>query len=186
MERVQGKKHLFSLAAIQTRKTFMPQFIVMELSDDHTRLGQSKSVQIVNYEHSLHHDQIPQIYAEAFDDAPWPDNWDDIEEFDPNGMFLATDGNRSKLAGFVICFKRRHFGYISVVAVRPGFRRKGIATALILEAIRYLHSLGLSKIQIRVDVTNTPAIQVYKKLGFEIMSESDEGGTSSDSKLTEL
>lgn len=146
------------------------QFIVLELSANLVSLQQSGSVQLLSYDRSLHHDKIPQIYAESFDDDPWPDNWDEIDEFDPGGVFLATtDENNNELTGFVICFKKSYFGYISVVAVRPDYRRRGIATALIVEAVQYLRSLGLSKIRIRVEATNKTAIQVYKKLGFEFI-----------------
>jgi len=144
----------------------MTEFISLELSTSVSPFEQSHAVQILSYDYSLHHVLIPQIYAESFEDNPWPDDWDMIDEFDSKGVFLATEKDKSDLAGFVISFKRRNFGYISVVAVLPSYRRRGIATALIMESIRYLESLGLNRIRIRVEETNLAALQAYKRLGF--------------------
>ena len=72
--------------------------------------------------------------------------------------------------GYVICFRRRDIGYISVVAVAPAFQRKGIASALVHTAIDYLHSLQLFTIKIDAFVDSTPAVKTYKALGFKVES----------------
>ncbi len=148
----------------------MTEFIALELPINLAPFEQSDIVQILNYDYALHHALIPKIYAESFEDNPWPDDWDTIDEFDPKGVFLATEKNKSDLAGFVISFKRRNFGYISVVAVLPSSQRRGIATALIKEAVRYLKSLGLNRIRIHVEETNLAALQVYERLGFKFVA----------------
>jgi len=68
----------------------------------------------------------------------------------------------------------KDFGYISVVAVMPEYRRRGVASALISTAIRYLKSLGLSLVKIDVYTTNTPAIEAYTKLGFQVIDAFEE------------
>ena len=48
-------------------------------------------VVIIPYDPPCHHAKIPQIYAQSFDELPWPADWDHISEFDPNGVFLAVE-----------------------------------------------------------------------------------------------
>ncbi|MFC1746187.1 GNAT family N-acetyltransferase [Candidatus Riflebacteria bacterium] len=127
------------------------------------------SIDIVPYSKASNHVEIPHLYAQAFGETPWPLHWDEFDGFDPQSVFMAKDCSTGKTVGFVIGFRRDDFGYISVVAVIPAFRRRNIATALIKEAIEYLGSLQLTEIMIDVEVENYAAVEVYRKLGFEIL-----------------
>lgn len=121
----------------------------------------------VPYSRELHHGEIPLIYAEAFTEKPWGRDWEQFEGFDPRGVFLAAGGD-GELAGYVISFKRRDHGYISVVAVKPRWQKRGAAAALIREAVKYLRSLGLKTVRIDVDENRTAALRLYAKLGFSV------------------
>lgn len=123
-------------------------------------------VTIVAYRADLHHTLVPGLYAESFGEAPWPADWDRFDEFDPRGVFLAVDDATGEPAGFAICFRRRDFGYISVVGVRPAYRRRGIASALVRTAVAYLHSLGLDTVRVDAYEKSTPAVWTYERLGF--------------------
>jgi ribosomal-protein-alanine N-acetyltransferase len=59
-------------------------------------------------------------------------------------------------------------GHIVSVAVMPEHRRKGIGQALIVEALNGMCSYGAKQCFLEVRVTNDPAINLYKKLGFKI------------------
>jgi len=126
-------------------------------------------IRIVPYSPEQHHEAIRYIYSEAFGEEPWPADWDAFDEFDPKGIFVALHAQAGKPVGYVISFKRRDFGYISVVAVIPEFQRQGIASAMISAAVDYLQSLHLRKVIIDVYVTNTPAVEAYKKMGFRVV-----------------
>ena len=126
-------------------------------------------IDIVPYYSLLHHEAIRCIYSKAFAEDPWPADWDAFDEFDPKGVFVASHTQTDTPVGYVISFRRRNFGYISVVAVIPGFRRQWIASALIRTAIVYLRSLNLGDVVIDVYVTNTAAVEGYKKMGFRVV-----------------
>ena len=53
------------------------------------------------------------------------------------------------------------------VAVHPDHRRKGIAEALILALSRDLQAAGNQCLMLEVRASNTPAIALYEKLGFD-------------------
>ena len=120
---------------------------------------------IVAYNKIDHHEIIPLIYADSFNKDPWPSNWDEIDEFDSRGVFLVKIDNQ--YIGFIIGFKRKDFGYISVCAVKNDFQRRGIATTLIHKEIEYLKSIGLKTLYIDVEVANVPAVKTYEKYGFK-------------------
>jgi ribosomal-protein-alanine N-acetyltransferase len=54
------------------------------------------------------------------------------------------------------------------VAVLPQYRRKGVGKALIAEAMEGMRLYDVKQCFLEVRATNTPAINLYKKLGFQI------------------
>ncbi|MDH7477860.1 MAG: ribosomal protein S18-alanine N-acetyltransferase [Candidatus Bathyarchaeota archaeon] len=59
-------------------------------------------------------------------------------------------------------------GHIVSVAVLHQYRRKGIGKALVTQALENMRIYNAKQCFLEVRVTNTPAIELYKKLGFEI------------------
>jgi RimJ/RimL family protein N-acetyltransferase len=83
---------------------------------------------------------------------------------------VALDG--SNLIGW--CDIRRndyptldHAGELGMGMLKP-YRGKGIGLALIREAVRLAQERGLEKVELEVFATNTPAIRLYEKEGFEV------------------
>ncbi len=147
----------------------MTKFFRMEFKGSSQSKTSSNEFQIIPYCSSLHHDKIPFIYAASFKDKPWDTDWDTFSEFDPSGIFLVMNTETKELVGYVISFKRKNFGYISVVAVIPNWQRHGVASALIRTAIQYLHSLNIETLKIDVEEKNIQAKELYKKTGFIIV-----------------
>lgn len=59
-----------------------------------------------------------------------------------------------------------HRGWIYSVAVAPGYRRRGIASALIRRLEADLLERGCLKVNLQVRVANVQAISLYEELGF--------------------
>jgi ribosomal-protein-alanine N-acetyltransferase len=59
-------------------------------------------------------------------------------------------------------------GHIVSVAVLPQYRRKGIGEALITEAMEGMRRYSAKQCFLEVRITNTPAVDLYKKLGFQV------------------
>ena len=88
-----------------------------------------------------------------------------------NGVFVA--------AYMVLAFgKPGNTVTVHKICVQPKYRRRGLATQMMREAIARLKGRGCSKIQLWVDECNSVAISLYSKLGFhEISKVSDYYGS---------
>jgi ribosomal protein S18 acetylase RimI-like enzyme len=59
-----------------------------------------------------------------------------------------------------------HRGWVNYLAVDPGRRRQGLASALMVEAERRLRELGCPKINLQIRRDNLVAVAFYSRLGF--------------------
>ena len=87
--------------------------------------------------------------------------------FDPEGFLLhEADG---RLAGF--CWTKVHpgdppLGEIYVIAVDPDFVGRGLGRALTVAGLAHLAAEGLTVGMLYVESDNTPAVTLYRTLGF--------------------
>lgn len=125
---------------------------------------------IALYRRKEHHNTIRSLYGAAFGDTPWPEDWDRFERFDPLGVFVAEEASTGRALGFCVSFSRDTFGYISVVAVLPGHRRAGVASALVRAACAYLRCLGLAEVKVDAFTDSLPAVHLYERMGFVVES----------------
>ena len=60
-------------------------------------------------------------------------------------------------------------GHVVSIAVLPQYRRKGIGQALMVQALKNMEKYKAKECFLEVRVSNTPAINLYKKLGFTVV-----------------
>jgi ribosomal protein S18 acetylase RimI-like enzyme len=58
-------------------------------------------------------------------------------------------------------------GYVQRLAVHPSSRQRGIARALVADALDWLAEKGATSVYVNTDVDNTAALHLYATLGFE-------------------
>ena len=80
-------------------------------------------------------------------------------------FFVSLDGGT--ITGFIGADDVGGEVYISNVAVREEFRKRGIASALIDAMNSYCIDNNAEFITLEVRVSNTPAVNLYEKSGFE-------------------
>ena len=97
----------------------------------------------------------------------------------PDPMIVATAMRGSTIAGFCISEESLSYnkergantGWIEFMGVKPQFRRKGLARALLADGIRWLLEKGMDDIHIGVISQNEKALDLYKSFGFEMEHE---------------
>lgn len=94
------------------------------------------------------------------------------ERNDPSLWFLALDGD--EVVGTAICEILPARGWLNTVGVRPAWRGRGIAIALLRHAFGEFHRRGLSEAALGVDAQNpTGATRVYERAGMHVERQYD-------------
>jgi ribosomal protein S18 acetylase RimI-like enzyme len=123
-----------------------------------------------------------QIRNEAFRDH-WgstettAESWDHFMEsasFRPAYSFLAVSGGEA--VGAILCHEYevgpQATGpelYVSIVGTKKAYRKRGIASALLVKALRSANSAGFMAASLEVDADSpTGAFGLYENLGFKI------------------
>ncbi len=72
-----------------------------------------------------------------------------------------------KVVGFAMCWFIMDECHIGNIAVHPDYRHQKIASKLLDELLKGTKEHGTNYLLLEVRVSNIPAINLYKKLGFE-------------------
>ena len=91
-----------------------------------------------------------------------------IANTDPGGIIFVMDGDRP--AGYNWTLRNENqfgkVGFVSMTGVHPEYRGNGLGTAVVVTGMEYLKEQGVDAIELEVDSENTPARQLYLKLGY--------------------
>lgn len=100
---------------------------------------------------------------------PWNDPHKDIARklrVRPDLFLVGLEGQRlvaSLMAGY-----EGHRGWLNYLAVDPGYQRRGLARLLVAEAERLLRDAGCPKVSLQVRVSNTGAMEFYRRVGYTV------------------
>jgi ribosomal-protein-alanine N-acetyltransferase len=90
-------------------------------------------------------------------------------------VVIASSGET--LAGFCILHIERTpeapVGYVVTLDVRPEWRRRGLATRLMVASVELVRRDGCRRMMLHVHTGNAPAISFYERLGFEAVGSVD-------------
>ena len=132
---------------------------------DHARRGEEREVFEASEDAFQDHwDHQPHEYDE------WRQWMVDTEFYDPELWLLARDGD--EIAGISLLFIDPGEGWVGVLGVRPRWRRRGIAKALLYASFREIRGRGKPRAVLGVDAANpTGATQLYESVGMRVLSE---------------
>lgn len=109
--------------------------------------------------------QVAQIEAEIFS-VPWSEQaFVNALSMEQALFYTAAAGER--VAGYCGIFLAADEGEITNVAVAPAYRRNKIAEKLLHKVMAEAEDKGARRIFLEVRSSNTPAIQLYQKAGFQ-------------------
>ena len=87
-------------------------------------------------------------------------------QMDANPDFFLAAVENGHLVGTVILSSDLRKGWINRLAVDPGFRRRGVAKALIEESEKILRSRGLRIFCSLIEGANKPSKALFKQCGY--------------------
>ncbi|MEP6893649.1 MAG: GNAT family N-acetyltransferase, partial [Gaiellaceae bacterium] len=95
---------------------------------------------------------------------------------DSSLQFLAWDGD--EIAGVCLCAPHQSlqpgFGWVDVLGVRPPWRRRGLALALLTHAFEELRVRGFARVGLGVDAESTTgALELYEQAGMHVAKRED-------------
>jgi ribosomal protein S18 acetylase RimI-like enzyme len=107
------------------------------------------------------------------DEAAWRHHFANPQdpEFRPEHSLLLRAGNDP--IAYAVCHTetadpKPPEAWITQMGVRPAWRRRGVATALLVEALRRFQMAGHAYALLSVNVDNPAARQVYQRVGFRL------------------
>ena len=86
----------------------------------------------------------------------------------PDGILLITDGSTPAAYNWTHRNENSHgsVGFIGMTGVHPSYRSTGLGTAVVVAGLEYLRGEGITTVELEVDSENSPARELYLKLGF--------------------
>jgi len=110
---------------------------------------------------------IPRILEieSASNSAPWSDRSFRNEATNPQSIFLVAfaDEQIVGFGGLWLCVDEAH---ITTLSVAPEYRRRGLGRVIMFELLRRGQERGMTCSTLEVRAGNTPAIELYKSLGY--------------------
>ena len=78
----------------------------------------------------------------------------------------ARDQDPSRLVGYALTGRAGRRGYLQRLAVDPACHRRGVGSALVVDAIRWCRRRGVQRLVVNTQVGNDGALRLYRGLGF--------------------
>jgi RimJ/RimL family protein N-acetyltransferase len=121
-------------------------------------------------------DRLRELDDDLKQDVPGADGWKwdrqgfrnetyDAPDFDPATYLVAIEQATGRYAGLVRVWMRPSGPRLGLVAVGCGYRRRGLARALLAQVFAILHQRGETDVVAEVDVTNTSSNSLLISLG---------------------
>ena len=74
-----------------------------------------------------------------------------------------------RMAGYIIYWQIRDEVQITNIALHPDFRGRGIGETVLTVILKEVRGKGATFVTLEVRSSNTPAVSLYKKLGFKVL-----------------
>ena len=86
----------------------------------------------------------------------------------PEGIIFIMDGENAAAYNWTqrIQNAHGHVGFVAMTGVHPDYRGNGLGTAIVVSGMEHLVSMGVNAVELEVDAENTPARELYLKLGY--------------------
>lgn len=110
--------------------------------------------------------QVIEIDKASFS-LPWPERSFRFEITDNPGSRAWVADSDGRIVGMIVAWLFADEAHIATIATHPEFRRRGIASRLLIHALDAMRSEGARTAVLEVRESNAAAQEMYRKFGFE-------------------
>jgi ribosomal-protein-alanine N-acetyltransferase len=108
---------------------------------------------------------IAEILRDSAEAAQWPpESYAKLAE-SPGGLVLVCEAGAQPV-GFLAARQAADEAEILNIAVQRDFRRKGVASALLLAALNEFHRSAIARVFLELRESNLPAVSLYNRHAF--------------------
>ena len=104
---------------------------------------------------------------------PWPERSLHFEVTDNLAARCWVAEMDDRLVGMLVLWMIVDEAHIATVATHPGYRRQGVASRLLVEALKSAYAEGARSALLEVREGNQAAQEMYRKFGFEVVGRRD-------------
>ena len=111
----------------------------------------------------------------AIETASFPNPWSEntfrgeIQNGPISEPLVAVHRPDGRVIGYVITWRIRDDVQVNNIAVHPDFRGRGVGETMMKFVMGRMRRAGAAFVSLEVRVSNVPAQNLYRKLGFEIL-----------------
>lgn len=116
---------------------------------------------------TIHLPRVSALEKICFPDEAWSENLFREALDCPNTAILLAEGEDKTLLGYAVLSLILDEGNLDNIAVAPEYRRQGVADALLTVLTGFCRGEHIARLMLEVRASNTPAISLYHKYGFE-------------------
>ena len=116
-----------------------------------------------------HLDKIKENLKEDFDEF-WNENVLKNELENPASTYIVAKDEQNNIVGYAGIWQPIDEAHITNIVTKKDKRRNKIGTKMLEELIKIAKEKKLKDITLEVNVNNIPAINLYKKYGFEVVA----------------
>jgi ribosomal protein S18 acetylase RimI-like enzyme len=118
-------------------------------------------------------------------ETSYPRNPEQVaENLQLGGSFFVAEVD-GQVRGYIdlLAYRWQRMGWVENLAVDRGFRRRGLGTALLRQALKWARGQGLQSITVEATTKSYPALCLYQKQGFQFCGFNDHYYTNQDIAL---
>lgn len=103
--------------------------------------------------------------------SPWSESTfrGEIQNTSISYPLVVVDKPENRIVGYIIYWHIKEDVQVNNIAVHPDFRGKGIGKAMMKHILEKTRKEGAAFVHLEVRMSNTAALALYKRLGFEVL-----------------